>query len=243
MSKRSVLLLLLSVLCISGVYAQSDNKKNSEEKSSEKALPPVKKPSRDFLMIQLGYNNWSKPDSIKTKPFGYVFKASFCYDFPIKKSKMSFATGLGVNANVIYLDNQKLINNDTGTYGASAHFVTNTDNPKRYKFVTTYLTAPFELRYFQNSNNRNQGFKAAIGAEVGLFLGAHTKEVTSVDGTVVKYKENTKRFISPWNFAATARIGWGNFSLFGSYNITGVFKTTNGPDITPFSLGLCVSGL
>ena len=92
-------------------------------------------------------------------------------------------------------------------------------------------------------NNRNVGFKAAVGLKIGTLLGADTKGLTSVDGTNVKYKTDTKRFLSPWDFAATARIGWGNFSLFASYNLTNVFKVNEGPLITPAALGICVTGL
>lgn len=205
---------------------------------------PVFKPSRDFVMLQFNYNNWmTKPDTVKTKTFGYGFNGYLCYDFPIKHTNLSFAAGLGVNVSVTYLDKQVLANTDSAAALSTARFLPDTANFKRYKFVTTYLSAPFELRYFGDAKNRNKGFKAAIGLQIGTLLGAHTKALTSVNGTNVKYKTDTKRFVSPWNFAATARIGWGNFSLFGSYNLSTVFKEAAGPPITPISVGICLSGL
>ncbi len=229
------------------VHGSGEDIKYSKDSTAslyKNATPAIVKPSRDFVMIQLGYNNWvSKPDSVKTKTLGYVFNAYLCYDFPIKKSNMSFAAGLGINTSVVYLDKQKLVNTDTGTLGAAAHIINDPNPGKRYKVNTTYLQAPFELRYFSNMQNRNKGFKAALGVTVGAFLGAHTKELTSVGGTNIKEKVNTKRYYSPWNFAATARIGWGNISVFGSYNITTVFKENNGPALTPASVGICITGL
>ena len=255
MIKRIAVLLILALFPTSFLLAQKNSvsihgsgedfkySKDSAATLYNKALPAIIKPSRDFLMIDLGYNTWmSKPDSVKSKSFGYVFKTYLCYDFPIKKSKLSFATGIGISASVIYLNQQILANNDTGAMGNAAHFLSSTEY-KRYKFSTIYLQAPFELRFYGNTQNRNNGFKAAIGVEVGTLLGAHTKGVRSVGGINIKDKENTKRYVSPWNFAGTARIGYGNFTLFGSYNITGVFKDTNGPVITPMSIGLCISGL
>ena len=239
---RKILALVALILVQSSLLLAQDTKMNSN------AAPPpaIVKPSRDFLMLQLNYNNWvKKPDSVKTKPFGYSFNAYLCYDFPIKKSHLSFATGLGISASVTYLDQMQLDNNDTGIRGGQAHFIPFPDSVsfKRYKFATTYLQAPFELRYFSNMQNRNKGFKAAIGVQVGTLLGAHTKALTSIEGTNVKYKVDTKRYLSPWNFAATARVGWGNFSLFASYNITNVFKDNAGPPITPASIGICLTGL
>lgn len=256
MNKRFPVVLLFALL--SSFLVQAQRKGNVSIKGSgedlkmtndstgrlySKTPPPITKPSRDAFMMQLGYNNWiSKPDSVKTRPVGYVFNAYLCYDFPLKKSNFSFATGLGINAQVVYLDKQRLAVSDTGNYGAQAHILSDNEY-KRYKFNTVYLQAPFELRYFGNNINRNKGFKAALGVQVGTLLGAHTKGLRSVGGTNIKDKESTKRYVSPWNFAATARIGWGNFSLFGAYNITNVFKDNAGPALTPFSAGICISGL
>jgi len=228
------------------LLAQDGNTMNSNA-----VPPPIVKPSRDFVMLQLNYVNWvQKPDSINTKAFGYGFNGFVCYDFPIKKSNFSFATGLGVSVNVIYLDQQQIVNTDTMAVYNQARFLPNPLSPlsdsaniKRYKFVTTYLQAPFELRYFSNMKNRNKGFKAAIGMQIGTLLGSDAKELVSIGGTNVKFKTDTKRYVSPWNFAATARVGWGNFSIFGSYNLTKVFKTNEGPAVTPAAVGICLTGL
>ncbi len=238
MIKRLAVLLLM-VLYTSASFAQETD--NSMKQS---ATIPISKPARDFLLLQFGYFGWlNKPDSVQTKGFGYTFSAFLCYDFPIKNSKLSFATGIGINTNVTYLNGQILVLADTGARASQVHFLGDTVGYKRFKFVTTYLTAPFELRYFSNQKNRNKGFKAAIGLQIGTLLGAHTKGLRSVSGNNVKDKEDTKNFITTWNFQSTARIGWGHFSIFGTYNLTNVFKTNDGPDITPFSMGIALTGL
>ena len=218
---------------------------NADKNSADVTPPPIIKPSRDFVMLQFAYNNWvKKPDSVNTKPFGWAFNAYLCYDFPIKKTNLSFATGLGISSSIVYMNQQIISLKDTGA--GQVKFLPDTaygEKYKRYKFATTYLTAPFELRYYSNIQNRNKGFKAAVGLQIGTLLGAHTKGLTSVNGTNVKDKVDTKRYMSSWNFAATARVGYGNFSLFGSYNITNVFKDNAGPPITPISLGICLTGL
>jgi opacity protein-like surface antigen len=239
---RKILALLAFLLIPSSLlFAQDGNDKMNNNATP----PPIVKPARDFLMLQLTYNNWvKKPDSITTKSFNYGFNGYFCYDFPIKKTKLSFATGIGINVSVEYLNN--LVISDTALVVSQARFLPDIGTIKhytRYKFVTTYISAPFELRYYGNTLNRNKGFKAAIGMEIGTLLGAHTKGVYSIGGTNFKDKVDTKRFVTPWNFAATARVGWGNFSLFASYNLTNVFKDNAGPPITPASVGICLTGL
>ena len=246
-----IFLALLACLLIPSTMLLAQDATVDKMNSNVIIPPAIIKPARDFIMLQLNYNNWlQKPDSVKTKPFGFGFNGYVCYDFPIKKSKFSFATGLGISVQVVYLNQLQLANTDTtSAYASQARFIpdpTPADDStsiKRYKFVTTYITAPFELRYFSNQLNRNKGFKAALGLKIGTLLGAHTKETATIDNTNVKFKVDSKRYLSPWDFAVTGRIGWGNFSLFLSYNLTSVFKESEGPPITPASAGICLTGL
>ncbi|WP_345078900.1 outer membrane beta-barrel protein [Nemorincola caseinilytica] len=243
--RKILAVIALMVVCATRVSAQNGYSINVSSKDS---LPQITKSARDFVLVQFGYASWNKETSdtakVNTKPFAYTFNAFLCYDFPIKKSKLSFAAGLGISTTSIYMDKQVLYTSDTGVGGYDANFMKDSiTGYKRYKFNTAYLQAPFELRYFSNINNRNKGFKAAIGLQVGTLLGAHTKGLRSVEGTNIKDKVSTKRYISPWNFAATARVGWGNFSIFGSYNLTNVFKDNAGPTLTPMSVGICLTGL
>lgn len=234
--KKCFALLALLIVHAAPIFAQDTD--GPAEKTQ------IQKPSRDFIMLQFTYNNWaSKPDSVKTGGIGRGFNAYVCYDFPISKSNFSFAAGIGISTANVYLDNQQMNFTDTGAKGSQVSFSPESKDYKKYKITTANLTAPFELRYFGNKYNRNKGFKAAIGLTVGTLVGAHTKGVYKVEGTKTADKVDTKRYLNTWSFAGTARIGWGNFSLFGSYNLTTLFKENMGPDMVPYSIGLCVTGL
>lgn len=200
----------------------------------------VEKPSRDFVMIKLTTSGWAdKPDSVNTKGIGRGFAMSIMYDFPIKTSHFSFAAGLGINSQNVYFDNQVMNFKDSSTQV----FMENSSTYKRYKFNTTRLEMPLEIRFFGNNKNRNLGFKAAIGANVGLILGSHTKGVIGSGTSKIIDQVNTRRFAEQWNIAPTMRIGYGNFSIYGSYSITPIFKENSGPQLLPFSLGICITGL
>lgn len=234
--KKCLATLAILITSTSFVFAQDveDNKPETR----------IQKPSRDFVMLQLTYENWSKtPDSVKTGGLGRGFNAYLCYDFPIKKSHFSFAAGLGIGTANIYFDNQQLAVSDTGTLGDQVRFIKETKDYKKYKLTTAYLEAPFELRFYGNKDNRNKGFKAAIGLRVGTLVGAHTKGTYKVEGTKMTDKLNTKRYLENWRFAGTVRVGWGNFSLMGTYNLNALFKEGMGPDVVPYSVGLCITGL
>lgn len=233
--KKCFAFLALMIGPVLGVMAQNAANTDVTDKRTT-----VEKPSRDFVMIKLTSSGWAnQPDSLKTKGIGRGFAASVMYDFPIKKSNFSFAAGLGINVQNVFFDGQNINFKDTGTraifFNSAAY--------KRYKFTTTHLELPLEIRFFGNNKNRNRGFKAAIGTNVGLFMGSHTKGVSGKGGSKLTDKVNTKRFIQQWSFAPTIRIGYGNLSVYGSYSLTPLFKDGAGPQVLPYSFGICLTGL
>ena len=79
-------------------------------------------------------------------------------------------------------------------------------------------------------------------------LNAHTKAkgLKTSGGSVINsktVKESTKNYFNTTRLAATARLGYGNFSLFGAYDLTSLFKDGVAPDIKGFQVGLTFSGL
>lgn len=234
---KKVLAFAATLLLSAGVVSaqETDNKNSTPEKA---------KPARDAVMLQFSYDAWTDvPDSINTGGFGRGFNAYLLYDFPIQNSHFSFAAGIGIGTSNIYFKDQTVSFTDTGALGTMVHFNPETYDYKKSKLTTAYAEAPFELRYFGNKLDRNKGFKAAIGLKAGALVGAHTKTKRTVEGSTVVEKVNTKRFLETWRVGATARIGWGNFTLFGTYQLNSVFKEGSGPQVTPYSVGLTISGL
>ena len=102
MTKRLAFAIIFSLLPTL-LWAQ-DSEKSKDTKTK------VQKPSRDFVMLQLTYNGWANaPDSIKLAGFSRGFNGYLCYDFPIGKSKFSFAAGVGISASNYYFKNKMLI--------------------------------------------------------------------------------------------------------------------------------------
>jgi hypothetical protein len=199
------------------------------------------KPSRDNAMIQIGYETWlNVPDTIRITGIGRAFNAYLTYDFPIQKSNFSFAAGIGIASSNIYFSNQEVLFNDS----ANVRFITETTNYKKYKLGMAYIEAPFELRYFSDMTNRNKGIKAAIGLKVGSLVSAHTKGKQSIYNKPSTDKTSSKRFLESYRYSLTARIGYGNFSLYANYGLSNVFKLNQGPEnIKPVQIGICISGL
>jgi hypothetical protein len=122
------------------------------------------------------------------------------------------------------------------------------DHFKKYKLATSFLEIPVELRYTFDPDNESKSIKAALGFKVGTLLNVHTKGKRLLDkngATVNSYtaKESGKGFFNSTRLAATARVGYGNFSLFGSYQVNNILKDGVGADMKLFQIGLNFSGL
>lgn len=199
----------------------------------------------DHLLIQFGYHNWAKtPDSINIKGFSNTFNIYLLFDFPFKSNpRMSVAIGAGVGTDNLRFDRTTI---DLKPI-EEVRFITDTViNYKRYKLATGYFEIPLELRFSTNPENMNRGFKAAIGAKVGINYDGRTRakverDANGLGGYTLIEKDRT-HFNTP-RIAGTLRLGWGNISAFGTYTFNGMFKENRGPDVRSWSVGLCFSGL
>lgn len=235
---------LIAALCLSlaaGTVANAQTTTTTTDKTEKKN---TSKPSRDHFLIQLSHDRWTgTPDSIGLRNAGRGVGMYLMYDFPIKKTNFSFGAGVGARWSNIYFSAERM--NLDSRSGSILFENTDPDIFKGQKFTTTMLEAPLELRYFANKENRNRGFKFAIGAKVGFMGvgGAYFKERESISGKFVNHKTVSKRYNQQWRLTPTARIGWGNIAAFVEYTPTPIFNAGTGPEVRPLAVGIVISGL
>ncbi|MEJ7736347.1 MAG: outer membrane beta-barrel protein [Chitinophagaceae bacterium] len=205
--------------------------------------------SNDHFMVQVGYDSWlNKPDSILTKGISRSLNIYFMLDFPFKTNpRFSIGLGAGMSGGSIFFDKTIIAIAGSGTR-LNFRNVADTNYYKKYKLATTYAEVPLELRFTANPQNNGKSFKVAIGGKVGTMLNAHTKgkNLQSKSGSTLNsftIKESSKRFFNSTRLAATARVGYGVFSVFGVYQINNFLKEGAGADIRPYSIGIAFSGL
>jgi hypothetical protein len=112
---------------------------------------------------------------------------------------------------------------------------------KKNKLVASYLTVPLLIE-FNTSQNPKKTVHLAIGVIGGLRLGSHVKLVKEVEGKETKTKLRNDFNLNPWRYDATVRLGFRNYTLFGSYGLPNLFKDNKGPELSPFTVGLRVVG-
>ncbi len=223
----------------------------SQKTSPQKQIDLSNRPS-DHLMIQLSADNWKgAPDSISSKIKSGSRGANiyFLLDKPFKSNPhFSVAFGLGIGTSNIFFN--KLKADIKGTSPALKYVSLDTsDRFKKYKICSAFLEVPVELRFSSHPDKPNKSFKVAIGAKVGTLLNVHTKGKTLLNSsgkTINSYTEkiNSKTYFNNRRLVATARVGYGNFSLFGSYNISSsIFKDLVTSDTKLLQVGLTISGL
>jgi hypothetical protein len=241
---RRLFIVALAVLVSSAAFAQTD----TVEKRT--ILKPGNLPrSGDHFLLQLGYTTWmNKPDSISTGGLPRTFNAYFMLDFPFKTNPhWSVAIGAGIATDNMYFEKTAV-----EIAGRTTNLVfrnqADTNHFKKYKLQTTYAEAPVELRFRTNPDDDRRSVKFAVGAKVGTMLSAHTKGTTLQDkgGNTIndyKTKDFNKRYFNTTRLSATARAGFGHFTLFGAYQLTPLFKEGLAPAIRPLTVGLTLSGL
>jgi hypothetical protein len=240
---KKIVLVCIAFASVSAVFAQ--------EKKTTKKKADIVNSASDHIMIQFSSDHWGGiPDSVKSHQKG-LSRGANIYIMKEKTFKsnphIGVGYGVGVGTSNIYFKTYDIDLASANTklpftsLDSSSHF-------KKFKLSTAFLEIPVELRYVSDPARNSKSFKAALGIKVGTLINAHTKGKTLLSktgSTINTYteKENNKRFFNTTRIAITGRVGYGNFSLFGSYQVTSLFKTGVAPDVKPFQIGFCLSGL
>lgn len=261
---KKVVLFALSCLMITSLLAQenppkpatSENPLDRPQSNAKIQLDKIKQTNfnianraNDHFLVQFGYAGWvGAPDSVNPKGLSKSFNVYFMFDFPFKTNpKLSMAFGPGIGSDhIIFKKTFVGIKELSPTFQFRDQ--SDTFHFKKTKLATAYLEAPIEFRYTAHPERNGKGLKFAVGLKVGTMINAHTRNrlfQNKNGGTVNDYlmKEASKHYFNTTRLSGMARVGLGHISLFGSYQITTLFKEGVAAEIRPFSIGLTLSGL
>lgn len=250
---KKIVFIIAGCLFVSFGFAQDSTLIQSSTTSDQYDTRNLKLKNRpaDHFMLQLSSDHWAgMPDSIGNHQQGFSrgFNAYFMFDKPFRNSpKYSIGIGVGISTSNIFFEKMNVELKSPNNFlpftplDSLNHF-------KKYKLATSYLEVPLEFRFTAKPANVNKSFKGALGVKVGTLVNAHTKGKGLQDknnNLINSYtqKENSKHFINGTRFMATARIGYGILSVFGTYQLNNVLKDGVGPDMKLFQVGLTLSGL
>jgi hypothetical protein len=237
---KKIIFILIALVSVSSLSAQT-----------KKKWANITDRTGDHFMLQLTSDHWmGAPDSISSRKKGFS-RGGNVYVMLDKRFKgspqFSVAFGLGVGTSNIYFKNTTFnIKSKANTLPISQ--VDSVDHFKKYKLTTAFLEVPLELRFTANPDRESKSIKAAIGVKVGTLLNVHTKGKNLLDKNgrqINSYtaKETGKGYFNSTRLVATARVGYGNFSVIAAYQLNNIFKDGVAAEMKLFQVGLNVSGL
>jgi hypothetical protein len=197
--------------------------------------------------IELGFNNWVTSNNNMSLPADIDYmtlKTNKSSNFNINFTQLSlgltrhfgFVTGLGLNWNNYRFDGNNNI--AMGPEGVIQELDPGA-NLEKSKLATLFLTIPVLLEAQIPVNHNHLSIAAGpIGA---IKLGSHTKMVFEDGHTVKSYRDFNLNML---RYGVTARVGYGNFQVYGTYYMTPLFQKGKGPggvDLYPFEIGVALS--
>jgi hypothetical protein len=221
----------------------ADRSRFYEDTESDKA----KRRSRfkgHWAGIEFGFNNYLTADNTLTLPESIDYMSlhsgkSHNFNFNVAQTsvglarRIGFVTGLGINWNNYRFDkNNNIIKGENGViekYDPEMML-------KKSKFSTLFLTLPVLLE-FQIPADHNH-LNIAAGPVGGVKLYSYSKMVFEEND---KVKSEDDFSLNLLRYGATARIGYKNVQVYGTYWFTPLFKTGKSPggiELYPFEIGI-----
>jgi len=159
------------------------------------------------------------------------------YNIHLCHNYVNLVTGVGLEWNsYAFRQNISLSTNSNVVSGIQEQL-----DFSKNKLRTTFLTAPVMFE-FNTSKNDQQSFHIAVGATFGynIFRNKMIQEF-SVNGDEQKRKTKDDFNINPFRYSLTARVGYGNFTVFANYGLSTMFKTNQGPKVYPVNAGVSLN--
>ena len=107
---------------------------------------------------------------------------------------------------------------------------------KKNRFSTTHFTLPVMIGFETKPWDTDKSFRMGFGYSPGIMLKGKTK-IESENGTD-KVKDDFN--LAPFRHEVNYMIGYGDFNIYASYDINGMFREGEGPELHPFSVGLII---
>ncbi len=224
---------------------RSDNYRDRDEEESHH-----RNGARNFrghwAGIEFGFNNYNYmssttlPGDISYMKLNTTFSNCFNINFSQINlgltRHMGIVSGIGLNWNNYRFEYKNSI--EPGPDGYITDLVVNNTSPvKKSKFSTLYLNVPLLLEV-QIPAGFSHHLNLAAGVIGGIKLNAWTKIVFENDD---KSRVNGDYNLNLLRGGVTARAGYGNFMIYGTYYVTPWFMDFKGPDtfnLEPFEIGV-----
>lgn len=105
------------------------------------------------------------------------------------------------------------------------------------KLRMSYLRIPLMLE-FNTSSNPDRNFHIAAGVIGGWNMGTIQKTEYEFEGKNHEDRTKGDYNVTPFTFDLSARVGFRNVAVFGTYGLTPLFEKGKGPQVYPMTVGV-----
>ncbi len=217
------------------------------------AKPSVRPDIPGIFTLEFGFNrDMSGPDEFSLGFWGSrTANIYYQYDFRLFKSPFSIVPGIGLSMERFKFKNDYIVDYTSSTSEQIAMIKpADTAYPEIQKsmLITNYLDVPVEIRYTLKPDDPTRSFKIAVGGRVGWLYDSFMKVKYKENSEIKKTKDKQDYNLTKIRYGLSGRIGFGNFSLFGYYNLTPLFEEGKGlqtnnesNDFSTLTIGISLS--
>lgn len=186
------------------------------------------------LEVQAGYP-FLELDYARSRTFAWNIAQ---YNIPIAKHYVQIVTGIGLEWNSYAFRNNWTLTSDAPVVTAQQEGFDFSKN----KLKTTWINVPLLLE-FNTSKDEDKSFHVAAGVIGGynIFRNRLKQEFVNADGFEGERKMKDDYNVNPFRYQLTARVGYGDFSIFANYAVNEFFKDNRGPALHGFSGGFSLN--
>lgn len=183
------------------------------------------------FVLELGVN--IAPKALDQFDLGFwgsrTLNVYYQYDMRILNSKFSFVPGIGFSMERFKFKNGFTVGHRNDSLVLLPPAAIGLPTLKKSQLITNYFEVPLEICFRTNPDDPARSFKISVGGRVGYLLDSFTKMKYKEDGEVKKLKDKEDFQLSKFRYGVFAKIGAGNFSFFGNYNLTNLFEDGKSP--------------
>lgn len=112
-------------------------------------------------------------------------------------------------------------------------------NYSKNRLNACYVNIPLFLEFNTNNEDASRSFHIGGGVQAGYNVFRNkVKQKYELDGRTYKRKIKDDYNVNPFKIDLIGRIGYGSFSIFGTYSLTPLFEENKGPRVYPFTAGI-----
>ncbi|HTE29710.1 MAG TPA: outer membrane beta-barrel protein [Chryseolinea sp.] len=221
MIKTSVGIILLSVIS----FVAPCQIKSADKPSIRPDIPGI-------FTFEFGFNSdLSGPDDFSLGFWGSrTVNIYYQYEFRLFHSPFSIVPGLGLSMERFKFKNEYTMgyedNSDQVTLIPPAEAVV--PSIKKSMLITNFVDVPIEIRYTMKPDDPTRSFKIAVGGRIGYLYDSFSKIKYTENSETRKLKDKQDFNLNRLRYGLTGKLGFGNFMLFGYYNLTPLFEKGRG---------------